>query len=248
MTQLALLFGLTAGLYASVGFGGGSTYNALLVLAETDYRLLPSVALICNIIVVIGGTIRFAKGGHIPWRRVWPLFALSVPAAWLGGRINVSETVFIFILGGALLVAGLNMLFVSPPASADRPRRLPLWSEPGLGGGLGLISGLVGIGGGIFLAPILHIARWGGAKAIAGTCSAFILANSLAGLAGQFTKLSESGRTADLAAYWPLMLAVFIGGQIGSLLATTTLPDRVIRLATAGLILFVALRLLWGLL
>ena len=92
---LALLFAATALLYASVGFGGGSTYNALLVLAETDYRVLPSIALCCNIVVVTGGVWRFARAGHIPWLRVLPLVLLSVPMAWIGGRIVVPETVWL---------------------------------------------------------------------------------------------------------------------------------------------------------
>ena len=90
MWGLAGGFALTALLYASVGFGGGSTYNALLVLAGTDYRLLPAIALVCNLIVVTGGTIRFARAGQVPWRPLWPILLLSAPCAWAGGRLPVA--------------------------------------------------------------------------------------------------------------------------------------------------------------
>ncbi|WP_031555123.1 sulfite exporter TauE/SafE family protein [Parvularcula oceani] len=246
---LALLFAATALLYASVGFGGGSTYNALLVLAETDYRVLPSIALCCNIVVVTGGVWRFARAGHIPWLRVLPLGLLSVPMAWIGGRIVVPETVFIGLLGGSLLLAGLLLL---RPVRAPRPlgaaqaarRRRAAWTEPALGAGLGLLSGVVGIGGGIFLAPVLHLFRWGPGRAIAGTAALFILVNSAAGLGGQMTKLSQTGGLSEAFSYWPLLPAVLIGGQIGSHLGARVLPEAVLRRLTALLVLFVALRLL----
>ena len=108
---LILLFFVTAALYASVGFGGGSTYNALLVLYGADYRILPSIALCCNIIVVAGGTYAFARSGNLRWSRLAPFLITSVPAAWLGGRIPVSETIFIGALGFSLLAAGLHLAF-----------------------------------------------------------------------------------------------------------------------------------------
>ena len=111
MTALALLFGLTAALYAAVGFGGGSTYNALLALWGVDYRILPAIALICNIIVVTGGSIRFARAGLVPWRRLWPILLLSAPLAWAGGRMPISEALFTGMLGLSLLAAGLLLLF-----------------------------------------------------------------------------------------------------------------------------------------
>ena len=111
MIKLAGLFFVTAMLYAAVGFGGGSTYNALLVITGTDFVILPAIALICNIIVVTGGTVRFHSKGLIPWRSVWPLFVLSVPFAWFGGRMAISESTFIFVLGAALMGAALLMIY-----------------------------------------------------------------------------------------------------------------------------------------
>jgi len=243
LPAMVLAFLVTALLYASVGFGGGSTYNALLVLAGTDYRILPSVALVCNIIVVAGGSWRFAREGCVPWRRLWPILLLSAPMAWVGGRIPIARDSFVLILGLSLLVAAILMLTQrerAGPIDSDPRWR---WAAPLTGAGVGLLSGLVGIGGGIFLAPVLHLARWAEPRVIAGTASVFILVNSLAGLAGQASKIG-SERISEVAGYWPLMLAVLIGGQLGSLLGARILPPRLIRIATALLILYVAGRLL----
>ncbi len=244
--KLAALFAITALLYASVGFGGGSTYNALLALADVDYRLMPAVALICNVIVVSGGTLRFHRAGHIPWRPAWPLFALSVPMALLGGFLLVPQTVFIGLLGFSLLLAGFAMLLRERRATdllavrSDLPVTIPV-----IGGGLGLLAGSIGIGGGIFLAPLLHMLRWGPAKSIAGVASAFILVNSTAGLIGQLSRLYASDLFVQLLSFWPLFLAVLFGGQIGSLLATGPLLARTVRRLTIILVLYVAIRLIW---
>lgn len=244
MALLAILFFITALLYASVGFGGGSTYNALLVLHGTDYRILPAIALICNIIVVSGGVWRFGAAGQIKVRRIVPWIAASVPFAWIGGRLPVSEFVFIGLLGASLAAAGLRMLFQretpSPPEpAAQNPALAALF-----GAGLGFLSGVVGIGGGIFLAPILHVMGWDRARVIAGTCSLFILVNSLSGLGGQLAKLGRLEMIHDFTAYWMLPLAVFVGGQIGSYFGSARLAEPLLRRLTAILVLYVAARLL----
>ena len=241
MPGLALLFFVTALLYAAVGFGGGSTYNALLVLAGTDYRAVPVVALACNILVVAVGSWRFAAGGHVDWRRIWPLFALSVPLAWAGGRLVVAELVFVGLLALSLFAAGLLMLLQPRWQREGPPRVTSRWLEPLAGGALGFLAGVVGIGGGIFLAPLLYMLRWGPPRAIAGTCAVFILVNSIAGLAGQLAK----GRDADviLAAHWPLFPAVLAGGLIGATLGSRRLDPKYVRILTALLILYVAARL-----
>ena len=246
---LIILFFATALLYASVGFGGGSTYNALLVLHGADYRILPSIALLCNIVVVAGGAYRFWRAGHVAFRRLAPFVAFSIPAAWIGGRIPISETVFIGVLGFSLLAAGLQLAFErnngDDAAAATAP---PLAVAGAVGAGIGFISGLAGIGGGIFLAPVLYFLRWGAAREIAGACSIFILVNSLSGLAGQMVKLGDTQILSDLVPYWPLLPAVLIGGQIGSRLAISALSPAVIKKMTAVLIIYVAARLLlrWG--
>jgi len=242
MPGLAALFFVTALLYAAVGFGGGSTYNALLVLAGADYRAVPVIALACNILVVSVGSWRFARGGHVDWRRIWPLFALSIPCAWIGGRLVVAELVFVGLLALSLFAAGLLMLW-QPRGQRDGPPRIgSRWVEPVAGGALGFFAGVVGIGGGIFLAPLLYMLRWGSPRAIAGTSAVFILANSIAGLAGQLAKGGGAG-AAILADYWPVFPAVLAGGLIGATLGSSRIDPKYVRILTALLILYVAARL-----
>ncbi len=241
---LLFLFFVTAALYASVGFGGGSTYNALLVLSGADYRILPAIALSCNIIVVAGGTFAFARSGNLRLGRIAPFLITSIPAAWAGGRIPVSETLFIGALGFSLLAAGLH-LALDRKHDADahlRPASPTLaWIVGGL---IGFLSGLVGIGGGIFLAPVLYLIRWGRPKEIAGACSVFILVNSLSGLTGQLMKLGDMDALSMIGDYWMLFPAVLIGGQLGSRLANVGLSSLAIKRLTAVLILYVSVRLL----
>lgn len=242
MIGLALTFFVTALVYSLAGFGGGSTYNALLVLADVDYRAVPILALCCNIVVVTLGSWRFARAGHIDWQRIWPLVVLSVPLAWLGGRIEIAEMMFVGLLALSLLVSGLLMLWQPRwQREGDAPRR-GKWLEPVAGGALGFLAGVVGIGGGIFLAPLLYMLRWGTERAIAGTCAFFILVNSIAGLAGQLSKDNARVGTA-LLDHWPLFPAVLLGGLIGSLLGSQRLNPKHVRIVTAVLVLYVAVRL-----
>ncbi len=243
---LICLFFIVAALYAAVGFGGGSTYNALLVLHGTDYRILPAIALGCNIIVVSGGIWRFSKEGLLNFRALLPFIGASIPAAWIGGRLMVSEAMFIGLLGGALMLSGLRLLFQREYVfeARDTPQT-PLALALLCGGGIGLLSGVVGIGGGIFLAPVLYWLRWDRPRKIAAACSLFILVNSISGLTGQMMKLSGSSLLPLILPYWPLLPAVFVGGQIGSWMASKRLEPRLLKRLTALLILYVALRLIW---
>ena len=241
---LIVLFTVTAALYASVGFGGGSTYNALLVLSGADYRIYPIIALACNIAVVSGNSYRFQKAGLLEWRRILPFIVLAVPMAWIGGRLNVPETVFIGLLGAALLFAGISLLFKKAQEQNVKPKHIGWLAYP-IGGAIGLVSGIVGIGGGIFLAPILHRLNWGGAKTIAAASSLFILVNSMSGLAGQFMKLQSQNLLQLAQPYWLLILAVFIGGWIGNTIGIKKLDPQIVRRLTAVLILYVGARLLW---
>lgn len=241
-----VLFFIVAALYAAVGFGGGSTYNALLVLHGADYRILPAVALACNILVVSGGIWRFSKAGLLEPRALLPFLIASIPAAWVGGRLPVSETVFIGLLGSALLLSGLRLLLQRDLVlEAQEKRHTHLAVALLSGGGIGLISGLVGIGGGIFLAPVLYWLRWDTPRKIAAACSLFILANSVSGLVGQIMKLSDTSLLSLALPYWPLLPAVFLGGQIGSWMASKRLDPRFLKRLTAVLILYVGVRLIF---
>jgi uncharacterized protein len=239
---LIVAFALTAALYASVGFAGGSTYNALLALAGVDHRVFPLVALACNLIVATGGTIRFARAGLVPWRRLLPLLALSVPAAWIGGMLPVSKQLFLWLLGASLFLASA-LLLVQREREQEHGRLR--WAGSASAAPIGLLSGVVGIGGGIFLAPLLHLTGWDRAKRVAATASVFILANSVAGIGGQLTKISDRPDLVRAAlGHWPLALAVLAGGQIGSRLGVELLSPLWLRRLTGLLILYVAIRLL----
>ncbi|MFN7167619.1 MAG: sulfite exporter TauE/SafE family protein [Pannonibacter sp.] len=244
---LAVLFFLTAALYAAVGFGGGSTYNALLVLQGTDYRILPLIALTCNVLVVAGGVIRFWQTKQLAVQRLAPFLITSIPFAWLGGRLPIPETAFVALLGGALLVSGLHLAF-SKSGETGAPvhaRSAPAFVNLMTGAGIGLVSGLVGVGGGIFLAPVLYFQGWGTPRQIAAASSLFILVNSLSGLLGQAMKLQEAQLVQLAEPYWPLLPSVIIGGQIGSWLASQRLHPELVKRLTAVLILYVAGRLLY---
>ena len=242
---LAFAFLLTALLYASVGFGGGSTYAALLALSGLDYRLLPMVALACNIVVVAGATVRFARAGVIPWKGALTITALAAPAAFVGGLIPIAREAFLLLLGASLVLTAVTMLIPVRAEVEGQPSRfakaVPFAAAP-----IGLLAGLVGIGGGIFLAPLLHLTRWKGAREVAATASLFILVNSLFGLAGQLAKSGPAMFAGAIAESLPLLIAVVIGGQIGSLMALRILPVKWIRWLTAALVAVVGVRLLAG--
>lgn len=241
--MLALGFFVTAVLYASVGFGGGSTYSALLALVGFDYQLLPIVSLCCNVVVVTGSTVRFARAGLVPWRGALTLALVAAPLAFLGGLTPVKQATFIVLLGASLILAGLALLVPRPTDIEDQPAAAAKWI--GLAAApLGYLAGLVGIGGGIFLAPLLHLTRWSRARQIAATASLFILINSIAGLIGQLAKNGPQRFAEALGGGLPLLLAVVVGGQIGSLLAQRLLPEKVIRWLTAALTIWAGSQLL----
>ncbi|MFC0590832.1 sulfite exporter TauE/SafE family protein [Novosphingobium aquiterrae] len=245
MIWLPLGFFLTALLYAAVGFGGGSTYSALLTLVGFDYRLLPIVSLACNVVVVSGSTIRFARAQVIPWRRALTLALIAAPLAFLGGLTPIKQATFLFVLGLSLVFAGLALLLPRAPESESEPTaaaKYMVWAAAPLG----YLAGLVGIGGGIFLAPLLHLTRWAKAREIAATTSLFILINSLTGLIGQLAKNGPERFGEAMVGALPLLVAVVLGGQMGSVLALRFLPERVIRWLTAALTVWAGSRLLLG--
>jgi len=238
---LALLFFIVATLYSSVGFGGGSSYLAIMVLAGIDLYLLRSTALMCNIIVVTGGTYLFIQKGYLKLKEALAMVALSIPLAFVGGYLPLKEK-FIFILLGLALFCASILLWVRKPLEEENTdSKKPLKRATTIGGGIGFISGMVGIGGGIFLSPFLHFIKWDKAKYIAALASFFILVNSIAGLLGQWL---QNDINIDLSWSWPMLIAVFLGGQIGSRLATKQFNHETVRRITAVVIMIAAIKIL----
>jgi len=247
MFILSFLFFLTAILYSSVGFGGGSTYLALLLIWDVPYQVFPIIALSCNIIVVSGNCFNYIKAGNINIKLLSPFLFSSVPFAFIGGSLQLNESFFEILLFIVLTLAGLSLLlkFRSFDESKEVNNNISRITSFLIGGSIGFVSGVVGIGGGIFLSPVLLLIKAGKTRHIATTASLFILINSVSGLAGQSTKGFILN---DIYNYWPLFFLVLIGGQLGNFLNIKILPARVMVLLTAGLVIFVSVRMGFGLL
>ena len=242
MFLLSFLFFLTSTLYASVGFGGGSTYLALLLIWDISYLIFPVIALICNVIVVSGNCFNYIKAGNIDFKILIPYLVSYVPLAFIGGSLSIEKEFFEVLLFIVLTLAGFLLLlkFKSFDQNAETYKKIPKIISILIGGSIGFISGVVGIGGGIFLSPILLLVRADDAKNVATAASLFILINSISGLAGQFTKFSTINEVYN---YWSLFLLVLVGGQLGNFLNLKVFPNRMLALVTSALVLFVAIRM-----
>ena len=242
MTLLAILFLVTAILYSSVGFGGGSTYLALLLIWGIPYFIFPVIALSCNILVVSGNCFNYIRAGNLNLRLLIPYLIGSIPMAYIGGSLPIEKRLFEILLFLVLAAAGALLLlnFKSYDDTAESYRKIPSLISILIGMVLGFISGVVGIGGGIFLSPILFLIRAGRPKHIVTTASLFILINSIFGIIGQLTK---NAVLAEVQNYWYLLVSVLIGGQVGNFLNLKIFPTRILALVTAFLVLFVAIRM-----
>ena len=242
MLLLAILFFVTAILYSSVGFGGGSTYLAILLIWGVPYFIFPVIALCCNIIVVSGNCFSYIKSGNLNLKLLIPYLIGSIPFAYIGGSLPIEKKLFEILLFAVLAVAGTLLLFNfrSYDDKESSYRKIPVTFSILIGGALGFISGVVGIGGGIFLSPILFLIRAGRPKHIVTAASLFILINSISGIIGQLTKNAVLSEAND---YWYLLVGVLIGGQIGNFLNLKIFPTRVLALVTAILVIFVAIRM-----
>ena len=242
MIILSILFFVTSIFYASVGFGGGSTYLALLFIWGIPYYIFPIIALSCNIIVVSGNCFNYIKAGNLKLKLLTPYLLGSVPMSFIGGSMPVNKEIFEILLFFVLSLAGILLLinFKSYDDKKSNLKKIPKLLLIFIGSILGFISGIVGIGGGIFLSPILFLIRAAKPKYIVTTASMFILINSISGISGQLTK---SYVLNDIKDYWILLLVVFIGGQIGNFLNLKIFPTRILALITSTLVLFVALRM-----
>jgi len=242
MLLLAILFLVTAILYSSVGFGGGSTYLALLLIWGTPYFIFPVIALSCNILVVSGNCFNYIRAGNLNFNLLLPYLIGSIPLAFIGGSLPIEKRLFEILLFLVLSAAGILLLlnFKSYDDKEENYRKIPIPVSILIGGVLGFISGIVGIGGGIFLSPILFLIRAGRPKHIVTTASLFILINSVFGIFGQLTKNAVIN---EIPNYWYLLVAVLIGGQLGNFLNLRIFPTRILALVTAILVIFVAVRM-----
>ena len=239
---LLISFFIIALIYASVGFGGGTSYLALMGVMTVSYEVMRPVALICNIVVVTGSVIIFYREKLIDFKKIWPFIMASVPLAFLGGYYPIKEEAFFRILGITLVIASVSLWFFGSLSNQEGSRTFSenIYLNLFLGGAIGFLSGLVSIGGGIFLSPILHFLRWDHARKISALASIFILVNSISGLIGQ---VSQSA-SLDWKFIFPLLAAVLAGGQIGSRLGAKKFDPVYIRRITAALILVAGINIL----
>ncbi|MBI3112863.1 MAG: sulfite exporter TauE/SafE family protein [Ignavibacteriales bacterium] len=238
---ISILIFFVAALYSSVGHGGASGYLAVLSFFAVTPALMSSTALVLNVLVAGIGTISFLRAGHFSFRFSWPFILLSVPAAFLGGLVRVSDDLFFLLLAGVLLVAAYRLagggLAGKPEMEIRSPSRavtLPV------GAGIGLLSGVVGVGGGIFLSPMTMLFHWATAKQTAALSAFFIVVNSLAGLAG---RMARGGIMLEGLA--PLVLAAFLGGLLGSYFGANKFSGLLLRRLLALVLLTAALKLIY---
>ena len=224
------------------GFGGGSTYLALLLIWGIPYFVFPVIALSCNIIVVSGNCFNYIRAGNLNLKLLIPYLIGSVPLAFIGGSLTIEKTLFEIFLFIVLAVAGTLLLFnfKSYDDKEESYKKIPTVVAIIIGSILGFVSGIVGIGGGIFLSPILFLIKAGRPKHIVTAASLFILINSVSGIIGQLTKSEVLN---EISNYWYLLAAVFIGGQLGNFLNLKIFPTRILALLTAVLVLFVSIRI-----
>ena len=242
MIILPILFFITAILYSSVGFGGGSTYLALLLIWDIPYYIFPVIALFCNIIVVTGNSINYVRAGNHNFKLLLPFLIGSIPLAFFGGTLIINKEIFEILLFLVLSVAGV-LLLINNKSYEDKnlvTKKLNSLISIFIGSILGLISGIIGIGGGIFLSPILFLLKADKPKTIVTTASLFILINSISGILGH---LSKENVLNEAFLYWPLFLAVLIGGLFGNYLNLKIFSNRILALMTSFLVIFVAFRM-----
>ena len=242
MIILSIFFFITAIFYSSVGFGGGSTYLALMLIWDIPYYIFPIIALFCNIIVVSGNSINYVRTGNLNLRLLMPYLAGSIPFAFLGASISIDKELFEVLLFFVLFTAGILLLIKSKSFNEDKIklRQIPKILSIFIGAIIGFISGIVGIGGGIFLSPFLFLMKAGYPKHITTTASLFILINSIFGVVGQLTKDIVSNEFLD---YWPLFFIVFMGGQIGNFMNIKFLSNKILASITSLLVIFVVVRM-----
>jgi uncharacterized membrane protein YfcA len=236
---LAVIIFLAAILYSSVGHAGASGYLAAMALMNVHPDVMRPTALTLNIIVATIGTIQFARAGHFAWRIFWPFAVTSVPFAFFGGAMKLPYHLYKAAVGAVLVFAAIRLIYAARKTADFETKQLPVGAALVVGSGIGLLAGLTGVGGGIFLSPILLLAHWATVRQTAAVSVAFILVNSIAGLVGNFASV----HSLPAGISW-LAIAAATGGMIGSQIGSQHAPPLVLRyllaivLVVAGFSLF----------
>src|SRR5512143_1519675 len=240
IAMTGIYFFVIALLYSTVGHAGASGYLATMALLSFTPEVMKPTALALNIIVAFVTSIRFAMAGYFSWRLFWPFVLASVPMAYIGGGLAIHTTIYRILVGIALLFAAVHIILRSSVAPDDTERAgyPALGASLAVGGGIGFLSGLTGVGGGIFLSPVLIILNWAGLRRTAAVAAAFILLNSISGLAGYFHK---GGAFPDHIGFWSI--AVVSGGYIGSTLGATKFNSPVLRALLGGMLVMAGMKL-----
>lgn len=233
---LLLAVALIAFLYSSVGHAGASGYIATMTLFGLAPAIIRPTALVLNILVAIIGSFQFWRAGHFSWKLFWPFALFSVPAAYVGGYLQPSAGVLRILIGLVLLFSAARLIFRRSDPPETNPPGKPL--AVGVGAGLGLLSGLTGTGGGIFLTPLLLFCKWAPIKKAAAVSALFILVNSIGGLVGYF---AAKRSIPDLGIY--LAIPAIAGGTIGSYLGSRRLPVRGIAIFLATVLTIAGIKL-----
>lgn len=225
--------------YSSVGHGGASGYLAVMAFLAVAPEVTRPTALVLNLFVASIATVQFWRAGHFSWKLFWPFAVTSIPFAFIGGMIQLPTNVYKVVLGLVLLLAAFRLAwkFASDTNEIGEPN---LWTSLAIGAVIGLLSGLVGVGGGIFLTPVLLLMHWSGAKTAAGNSALFIFVNSAAGLAGNYAQVSVLPSNA-----WMWVVAAAGGGLVGSLLGARKFESITLRRVLAVVLLFAAVKLIF---
>lgn len=226
-------------LYASVGHGGASGYLALMAIYGISPDVMKPTALLLNLFVSIVSFLQFYRGGHFRMKLFWPLAIGSVPMAFAGGLIQMDNTVYKAILGILLVIAVIRFLFFSNLRSGDI-RELQIFPALFIGAAIGFLSGLIGIGGGIILSPILLLLNWSTMKQTAAISALFIFVNSLSGLMGQLYK--GINFSSDMLMY---VVVAFMGGLVGAYVGSLKLKAVALKNVLAVVLLVAAYKLLF---
>jgi len=237
---LAALIFVVALLYSTVGHAGASGYLAAMALFSISPLQMKPTALVLNILVAIIGTVRFYRAGFFSWPIFWPFIVTSIPASFIGGALTLPVPIYKSIVGLVLVYSAVRLFFSATRGDDRETSRAPLLAALLIGAIIGLISGLTGVGGGIFLSPVLLLMHWAKTKETSGVAVAFILVNSISGLLGHVSSLALVPH--EIIYFAP---AAIIGGWIGTLLGTRVLPVAGIRRWLSVVLVLAGAKLLW---